>query len=74
MADDILELLPQLRGEGGRGMTELLKIALHVLLFSFVAALTALTVLGVIYTAAYAMRATVEELRKVAAKEDECER
>lgn len=71
MADDILELLPQLRREGGRGMTELLKIALHVLLFSLVAALTALTVMGVVYTAAYAMRATVREIRKISAKEEE---
>lgn len=55
-------------------MTELLKIAFDVLLFSLVAALTALTVLGVIHTAACVMRATVEELRKVAAEEDECER
>lgn len=52
-------------------MTELLKIAFDVLLFSLVVALTALTVLGVIYTAAYAMRATVREIRKISAKEEE---
>lgn len=52
-------------------MTELLKIALRVLLFSLVAALTALTVMGVVYTAAYAMRATVREIRKISAKEEE---
>lgn len=71
MADDILELLPELRGEGSERMSELLKIALDVLFFTLVAALTALTVMGVVYTAAYAMRATVREIRKISAKEEE---